>query len=332
MELSASAPCKAILFGEHYVVYGAPALAVPIEPRNKVRLSSSETPGVALRSSLGMAHISPSFSFSGEQRLSMFAAAAKEACGRKLPSCTAEFLPSWSIKGVGTSSSLAAAFAAGLLALSGRKPSARKIFLAAQAGDLVAHEGKASGIDARAVAFGKPIIFQRRFSPPKFSTRAAKFSPPPRCSLLLVNTFKGKRESTAAMLANFALSFGISTLPAATPEEKRKEVQQEFAPVLKAALAAKTPQALGKAMNDNHVLLRMRRVSSQGIESAVSSAISAGAHGAKLTGGGGEGGAVLALCDSARLQQISQSIAGSTGFACHPVSLASQGARIDASD
>lgn len=332
MELSASAPCKAILFGEHYVVYGAPALAIPIEPRNRVRLSPSGTPGTALRSSLGMAHILPDFSFKGEPRLSMFAAVAKEACGRKLPPCTAEFLPSWSLKGVGTSSSLAAAFAAGLLALSGRKPSARKLFLAAQAGDLVAHEGKASGIDARAVAFGKPVIFQRKFSPAKLSARAAKFSLPPGCSLLLIDTFRGKRDSTAAMLANFALSFSIATLPAATSEEKRKEVQQEFAPILKAALAAKTPQELGKAMSDNHVLLRMRRVSSQGIESAVSSALSAGAYGAKLTGGGGEGGAVLALCDSARLQQISQSVAASTGFACHPLSLASEGAKIDASD
>jgi mevalonate kinase len=279
-----------------------------------------------------MAHISPDFSFRGEPRLSMFTAAAKEACAKKLPSCTAEFMPGWSIKGVGTSSSLAAAFAAGLLALSGRKPSARKIFLAAQSGDLVAHEGKASGIDARAVAFGKPVIFQRKFSPAKLSARPAKFSLPAGCSLLLIDTFKGRRDSTAAMLANFALSFSIATLPAATPEEKRKEVQQEFAPILKAALAAKTAKELGKAMDDNHVLLRMRRVSSQGIEAAVSAALSAGAHGAKLTGGGGEGGAAIALCDSARMQQASGAIAGSTGFACHPISLAKEGAKVDAPD
>jgi len=330
MDIFASAPCKAILFGEHYVVYGAHALAIPIEPRNRVRLSSSEAPGIALLSSIGNAHIAPDFSFSGEPRLAPYAAAAREACGKRPPQCSAEFLPSWGMKGVGVSSSLGAAFAAGLLAFMGKKPNARKIFLASQSGDLIAHEGKASGIDARTVSYGKPVLFQRRFSPPKFSVRAAKFSFPPGCSLLLIDTFKGKRDSTAAMLASFARSFSIFTLPAATPEEKRKEVQSEFAPILKSALSAATAQELGKAMGDSHILLRMRRVSSQGIDAAVSAALSAGAYGAKLTGGGGEGGAALALCGTAQLQQISRAIAESTGFVCHPVSLAEEGARADA--
>ncbi|MFA6213918.1 MAG: hypothetical protein WC717_01440 [Candidatus Micrarchaeia archaeon] len=331
MEFFASSPCKAILFGEHYVVYGASALAVPIEPRNRVKFSDSGLPGMALRSSLGSARIAPDFSFSGEARLAPFAAVAREACGKKpLPACSAEFLPSWSLKGVGTSSSLGAALAAGLIFLCGGKAAPRKAFLASQAGDLVAHEGKASGIDARAVAYGKPIIFQRKFSPPKFLARSASFSLPQGCSLLLIDTCMGKRDSTAAMLAAFALSFGISTLPAATQEEKRKEVRLEFAPILKSALAARTAQELGKAMDSNQVMLRMRRVSSRGIDSAVSSALSAGAYGAKLTGGGGEGGSVLALCDSARMGQVSQAVSDATGFACHPVSIAKDGARTDA--
>ena len=331
MEFFASAPCKAILFGEHYVVYGAPALAVPIEPRNRVKFSSSGEAGIALRSALGSAHIAQDLTFSGEPRLAQFAAVAKEACGKKpLPSCTAEFMPSWSLKGVGISSSLGAAFAAGLLSLLKKKLSARKIFLSSQAGDIVAHEGKASGIDARAVAYGKPIVFQRKFSPPAFAARSVKFALPSGCSLLIIDTFKGRKDSTAAMLASFARSFGISTLPAAASEEKRKEVRAEFAPILKAALAASTAGELGKAMADNHILLRMRRVSSQGIDSAVSAALSAGAYGAKLTGGGGEGGAALALCDTSRIGNISQAVSGSTGFACHPLSLAKEGARIDA--
>jgi len=330
MELFASAPCKAILFGEHYVVYGASALAIPIEPRNRVKFSDSGQPGIHLNSVLGSAHIAPDLSFSGEPSLAAFAAVAKEACGKKpLPSCSAEFLPSWSLKGVGTSSSLGAAFAAGLLSLSGKKASARKIFLSAQAGDLVSHQGKASGIDARAVAYGKPIIFQRKFFPPNFSARSARFSLPAGCSIILIDTFKGKKDSTAAMLASFALSFGISTLPAGTQEEKRKEVRSEFSPILKAALAAKTARELGKAMDDNHILLRMRRVSSQGIDSAVSAAISAGAYGAKLTGGGGEGGAALALCESAQSGQISRQVSDATGFSCHSMSLSTAGAKID---
>ena len=331
MEFFASAPCKAILFGEHYVVYGASALAVPIEPRNRVKFSDSSSQGIILNSSLGNAQIAPGFSFSGEPRLAAFTAVAREICGKThMPGCRVEFFPSWGLKGVGTSSSLGAAFAAGLQKLAGKPASARKIFLSAQAGDLIAHEGKASGIDARAVSYGKPIVFQRKFSPPKFSTRSTKFSLPPGCSLILIDTYKEKKDSTAAMLAAFALSFGISTLPAATSDEKRKEVRAEFSPILKSALAAATAHELGKAMDDNHIMLRMRRVSSKGIDSAVSAALSAGAYGAKLTGGGGEGGAALALCDAVRSQQISQAIFEATGFACRPVSIAKDGARVDA--
>ena len=61
----------------------------------------------------------------------------------------------------------------------------------------------------------------------------------------------------------------------------------------------------------------------------MSAALSAGAYGAKLTGGGGEGGAALALCDEARIGQISQEIFDATGFACHPMSLAAEGAKAD---
>jgi len=332
MEFFASAPCKAILFGEHYVVYGASALAMPIEPRNRVKLSDpqGEVPGITLLSSLGNAHIAPSFAFAGEQRLAPFAAVAKEACGKKpLPNCTAEFLPGFGMKGVGTSSSLGAAFAAGLLAALKRKPSARKIFAASQSGDIVAHEGKASGIDARTVSFGKPILFQRKFSPDKYTAKSSRFSLPAGACLLLIDTFKGRKDGTAPMLANFARSFGITTLPAATPEEKRKEVQQEFAPILKAALAAKTAQELGKAMDDNHILLRMRKVSSQGIDAAISAARGSGAYGAKLTGGGGEGGAALALCDASKSQAMARAISDATGFACHTVLPAREGAKVD---
>ena len=331
MGFFSSAPCKLILFGEHYVVYGSQALSIPIEPRNRLEFGpAAQGQGIVLTSSKGQGAISEIGGYAGSPELANYSAVAKEIFnGKRMPSCEVKFIPAWGLKGVGISSSFGAALAAGLLKISGKKPSVRKIFLATQAGDIVAHQGKASGIDAKTVAMGKPLLFQRKFMPPAYLVRSAKFKLPPGCSLLLIDTFSGKRDGTASMLAAFARSFGIVTLPQLLPEEKRKEVRAEFLPILTAALKEKTAEGMGKLMNDNHILLRMRGVSSPGIEKAVSCALKHGAYGAKITGGGGEGGAVLALCDSGKFLEISKRVAAESGFECHGVSLAEKGACVD---
>ena len=327
---TASAPCKAILFGEHYVVYGSPALSVAIEPRNAVKFSPWEGDGIALKSSLGNGRISPSGSYEGAGGLEIFSEVASEVFGNgTIPSCVAEFLPAWKLKGVGTSASLCAAFAAGLFRLAGKKAGAEDIFAAAQAGDLVAHGGRASGIDAKTVSYGKPLVFQRSFKPPKFDSRPADFSLPAATALLLIDTNSGKKDGTLKMLRIFASQFAINGTPAEEPEGKREEVRQEFAPLwekIAKAMKGASAKGLGALMNDNHALLKKRKMSCVGIEKAVEAALSAGAYGAKLTGGGGEGGAVLALCDAGRSAAIAKGMTSSTGFSCHPLSLAEKGA------
>jgi len=337
---SSSAPCKAILFGEHYVVYGSPALALAIEPRNVVEFSGDgEREGIFLKSALGSGRITGGCAYFGEKKLAIYAEVARAVFGdAKLPGCTAEFLPSWNLKGVGTSASLCAAFAAGLYRLKGggvRAAGAGRIFAAAQAGDLLAHGGRASGIDAQVVSSGKPMVFARKFSPPAFSSKPAEFSLPPGTRVLLIDTCTGKRDGTQKMLEAFAAQFWITGSPADATEGQREKVRAEYAglwerieKMMKAAgrgtgAGAKT---LGALMNENHALLRKRRMTSDGIERAVSAALSAGALGAKLTGGGGEGGAVLALCEKDSSVEISEVISEETGFPCHPLVLAKHGA------
>ena len=338
MEFFASAPCKAILFGEHYVVYGATALAIPIAPRNRVKFSSlgagqAARGGMLLHSSLGKGAIASGCAYAGENRLSPYAAVAREILrSAEPPPLVAEFLPAWSLKGVGLSASLYAAFAAGLLFAIGRKISPEAIFLSSQAGDLVAHGGRASGIDAKTVSAGKPLLFTRTFFPPSYEGKTAKFSLPAGTALVLIDTSKGKTDGTDAMLQSFARSFSISTSPQDASEEKREGVRAEYAPLFShvlEAMKAKDAKRLGEVMNENHALLARRGVSSPGINLAVSSALSAGAWGAKLTGGGGEGGAALALVSRKGARAFARKISKETGFACHAISLARQGAKID---
>ena len=332
MRFTASAPCKAILFGEHYVVYGSPALSIAIEPRNIVEFADFEGSGISMHSALGDAAISEDGRFEGQRELGIYHPVANAIFPKgRIPTCTVSFKPSWNLKGAGLSASLCAAFAAGLFKLAGKKPSAEEIFSAAQAGDLIAHGGRASGIDAKTVSFGCPLVFRRSFSPPAFNSKPADFSLPSGSTLLLIDTFKGKKQGTSAMLEIFASQFGIIGGPNEASEEARKEICQEFDPLWKKiekSMGKATAEELGALMGENHALLKNRKMSSAGIERAVSVALSAGAFGAKLTGGGGEGGAVLALCTKENSGKVSASISESTGFHCHAISLAIKGAGV----
>jgi len=70
---------------------------------------------------------------------------------------------------------------------------------------------------------------------------------------------------------------------------------------------------LGLIMNLNHGYLNTLSVSSPEVEELVETARDAGALGAKLTGGGG-GGAMVALCDSAEMQQQVQNRMQRAGY------------------
>ena len=333
MRFTASAPCKAILFGEHYVVYGAPALSIAIEPRNNVEFSGWEGSGIALKSVLGDGVISPSGEYEGADALGIYSSVAGEIFGDSpMPNCIASFSPAWKLKGVGTSASLCAAFAAGLFKLAGKKPSAEEIFAAAQSGDLVAHGGLASGIDAKTVSVGGAITFQRNFSPPSYGFKPFQLKLPSGTSLILIDTFSGKKSTTSEMVALFAKSFGMGKPPQDLGEEERAKVREEYETVWRAlqmALKKADAKMIGSLMNENHALLKKRGVSSRGIESAVSAALAAGAYGAKLTAAGGEGGAVLVLCEKKKIGGMASSVKSSTGFECHGISLAAKGAAAD---
>jgi len=334
MEFAASAPCKCILFGEHYVVYGAPALSVAIEPRNRVVFSDgAKGGGITMFSPFGEGRLSPSGKYEGVAELELFGEVAKKvANGKRLPSCSAEFLSAWKLKGVGTSASLCASFAAGLQKAMGKKQGNKLVFEAAQAGDLVAHGGRASGIDARTVVTGKPMIFRRGFDPPAFEFSPVKFALPKGCSLLLVDTNIGKRDGTSKMLGTFARGFGITLPPQKASDAARERVLVEYAPLwigIENWLKKPTADELGRLMDMNHALLSRRKMSSKGIDLAVASAREAGAYGAKLTGGGGEGGAAIVLCDSKMRAGVERKILADTGFACYAAKLADDGARID---
>jgi len=207
---------------------------------------------------------------------------------------------------LGSSASLAVALSFAFFKILKKKPKKKDLFYCGQLVDQLAHGGKPSGIDARTISQGKPQLFQKFFSPFKFSFKNLKIELPLKTSLIVVDTFKGKRETTAELIKKFALSYGIFKKPEEMKENERKKIYFSYLPLFKEIFSQTKrngdPEKLGWALNKNHELLRA--VSCREIEKAREIALKNKAFGAKLTGAGGKGGAVIVLVEDERKEDL----------------------------
>jgi len=296
-----TAPRKTILFGEHYVVYGAAALCIPIEPGTRVEIErTGGKAGVRLISSIGDDFFSSDEAGTNEKFENLRVAYCeflRQAKAGEMP-IVARFYAESSQKGTGMSASFATSFLRALCAAYGKKMPKKKLFEIVQKAEEIAHGGRASGIDATTVIEGKPVLFEKKFAPVKFVFKAAKVQLPKDACLLLCDTFCGVRSTTKELIEKFAESYGVG---GAASKWQRKKISADFGQVFKKAREnlKKTGSIveLGSCMNANHGLLAAHLVSSDGIERCREIAFAHGAYGAKLSGAGGEGGSVLVLCD-----------------------------------
>ncbi len=347
MRILASAPAKVILFGEHYVVYGAPGLVAAIEPYNEMELDAkgSASPGLEYRSTIKENDVtvelldSPASSALRPSAPVHPYAALYRKLADELPrlqklSVRAEVKSAWPLKGVGNSASLGAALAAGLRALAGEKNiTAEALFLDAQAADEVAHGGgRPSGIDAAAAAYGRVMEFSKNFDKtdePRI--RPLKIAPMKDAGFILIDTLKAqeKRGNTADLISAFAKSNGINKKPGEMSRSERAKIFDAYLPIqMHAARALEQGhwETVGLLMDENHKLVSRHGVSSPGIERAVAVCKSYGALGAKLSGAGGVGGVVIALARKKDIGRIQEALRVG-GFMTYPFKLSEKGAR-----
>lgn len=349
--IRAEAPAKAILLGEHFVVYGAPGLACAIEPPNQVELAilPGGAPGLEYATALGTLQARPpapsagpkasasAISVEGPEALRPAAEAYRMALAERPElaalSLRAKVVSAWPLKGVGNSASLAAALSAALLCAAGeKKPGPQRLFPFAQAADTAAHGGVPSGIDASAVCRGGCILYEKSFDPAlPHRLEPVPLALPKGWSFLLVDTLRpGQTQATtAAQISAFAASLALSKKPAdMTAAERQAVCSQYIAHVFlpaQAALEAGDMPALGVALDSNQRLLENRGVSCPDIDKAVRLARIAGAAGAKLSGAGGTGGLVIALVSDAKKAAVRQRLEAD-GMKVFDLALAKKGA------
>jgi len=269
--VEARAPGKVILLGEHAVVYGQPALALPVQRFVTVRCEPAARFQLATKPIIG-----------GDALEEALAELAQEFGGPKLAVHIASELPLSA--GLGSSAAVAVASVRALALGANRKLDDAQLLALAESMERRFH-GRPSGIDHTTCALGTPISFLKG-EPNRVEKLRVK-------KLALVIASAGPRDaSTREKVLGLRAEF----------ERDSRRLEPLFAEIGAlattgmAALARGDDAELGRLMNENQKLLTKLGVSTEAVDSLCVKLTKLGARGVKLTGAGG-GGAVIALHD-----------------------------------
>lgn len=271
VHITAFGPGKVILLGEHGVVYGQPALAAPISRGVRAWAVPASRCGLELPSTLKAEHAA-----SLERA---FSRAAKVTGHPKVHVTLESDLPL--SMGLGSSGALSVAVSRVLLEAKTARPATLDALLKVALEMEKEFHGTPSGVDHTTSARGELVLFQRG--------RATVVRAPRPVRLLVA--IVGERPSTKRTVS--ALRERQARWPA-----RYKRLFLEIGRVAKegaSAVRSGDLDALGDLMNVNQGLLNAVGLSSEGLEAMVNRLRRHGALGAKLTGAGGDGGAVLGL-------------------------------------
>jgi mevalonate kinase len=292
---SASAPGKIILFGEHAVVYGRPALAVPVSQiRATVEVEAWPRPGVWIEApDVGLA--SELAQLASDQPLAAAVRGVFSALGiASFPAIQIRISSSIPVaSGLGSGAAVSVALIRALSAHLGQPLSDEQVSALAFEIEKL-HHGTPSGIDNTVVTYARPVYFVKGQPPETFKVGAP-------FTVVIGDT--GVAASTKAAVSD------VRSLWQTAPGRWEDVFDQvgEIARQARAAIESGDVSALGPLMDANQVLLQRMSVSSPELERLLSAARAAGAQGAKLSGGG-RGGNMIALVAKEKAPAVAEAL------------------------
>jgi len=290
------APCKIILFGEHSVVYGYPAIASAISLKTYVEIEEINGGTELYSYSIGQRWVygenetieyKPLIRiikyFEDEYNINL-------SRGLKI-TIRSDVKPG---SGLGTSASVAAALTGALFKYINKKPTKEEVNKIAYEAEKIAH-GKPSGIDNSVAVYGGVIKFVKKEN----SYTIDRIESTPNIDLVIIDTGLGRSTKVAVEKVYKLYSREKNTLT---------KIFESIGLIAEEAwneLHNTTPdrERLGRLMDINHGLLSAIGVSNYKIEEIINKARELGALGAKITGAG-LGGFVIVLPKEREVEEI----------------------------
>lgn len=282
------------MVGEHAVVYGEPALAMPLSSRRiylrvePLILSPQAQilvnfPALGLDCELGELPANHPISKAVSETLTHLNIL-------QTPSCKLHYNAQLPIgSGLGSSAAMAVATIRGLSNFLGHPLEAAVVNKIAYESEKLVH-GNPSGIDNTVAAYEKPVLFQKG-KELRFVKPAAEL-----CFILADSGIQKSTRETVAQLAAFRDADPSFVLPRIA-EIGRLSISAD------GALSTGNLTQLAESINRNQVLLQELDISCPELDQLVSMALNVGASAAKVTGGG-RGGHVLALVEKEKAEQV----------------------------
>ncbi|QDA30822.1 mevalonate kinase [Thermococcus indicus] len=298
MRVLASAPAKIILFGEHSVVYGKPAIAAAIDLRTyvwaefnengaiKIEAKDIRVPGLTVSFSEDEIYFESDYGKAAEvlsyvrQAIELVRKEA-DANGKGITVSITSQIPVGA--GLGSSAAVAVATIGAVSRLLGLELSNEEIGKLGHKVELLV-QGASSGIDPTVSAIGGFIHYEK-----------GNFEHLPFMELPIVVGYTGSSGSTKELVAMVRGTYEempeviepVLVAMGKIVEKARDVITSDLDEELRFA-------QLGRLMNINHGLLDALGVSTKKLSELVYAARVAGAIGAKITGAGG-GGCMYAL-------------------------------------
>lgn len=296
-----SAPGKVILFGEHAVVYGKPAIAVPITEVQVIVTAEPAPTGNGL--TLVASNLEKSVRLSTVPRDDPLAAAARLTLVRlSVPEPDATLIISSTIpiaSGLGSGTAVSTALIRALASFLGHPLETSAVSELVFEVEKI-HHGTPSGIDNTVVAYEQPVYFVRE-QPIQRLNVATPFT------LLIGDT--GVHSSTKKIVEHVRRGWKRDPARHDALFDQIGDIVDEA----RQAIETGDVNALGPMMDDNHERLIKLGVSSPELDTLVEAARFAGAMGAKLSGAG-RGGNMIALVEDDITDEVTEALleAGAT--------------------